>query len=1715
MTELAENQAVERERLKGLLEFSRGLLLARSGTLMDMEAPRLLYLPESKLSDLRGLTLNSDDGTWFKLQRQRPGVSPSPPENIRLWIKGDLNEPSTQPALHMVQVIDVSLDEASDLCQGGIVLPEDIHEWEPGDDVVKLAIHLENLSERRAEIDNWIQSTWKPWAEDEKQTRKSIKIYNQIFKLYNQMHGGADTPPELIWGMGVVRWSVDGEYIHKPLIEQAVDLDIEEDGSLLITPRNVPPSMDMQPFHQVRPDAGARAQGTLDATFRLIVDDDNPITPFVYAQWEHVLEQAAGLLDSNAQFISHQELSERDGGGIEVSDVLTITSEWVIYARPRTTGALLDDLRIMGECLCSDHSVRAADAMLGFVRDLSAEVDNGVDPPTAVPVGGASGADNSSWTNPEPSDAEATSTHHPGYFFPLPFNVEQARIVDELESHPVVSVTGPPGTGKTHTIANIIAHYMATGRRVLVTARTAEAIAAVRDKLPDDLASLVITSAGSDREATRQLEAALERLSDEVVSLDVQSVRSEAQTITSRIVEIDKEIQQLNNQYADIARQNIEPLVWDGEELPAMDLLDRLQASAADHEWFTDRPDTPPPSDLGSTVEELRSLVPGVGDAIEYLDGPLPDTAGIPTVNALIGLHQSMRQESDATPPVATEYPTMAVDSAESINKAQGVLKLMEYVHEKLPEYRNTPWFTDAIRYEIHARCNGRPGSGILEPIQDIGHQLESLDLQAVSYQLGDADIAEFQEAIDRACAGAKPLSVFARMSNKPLVDAVASIRVAGAGPSSRQQWDYVARVARIDSERPQYEAAWDKAYRHLPLQRLPASAWECIQAVKYHARLFGKVSGTASKLYEAIGSLDVLFPVGMDIRGRVSSLDFQPIIDALKHNLDLSDPIPAARRDLQQLAGSVPGSVGSQLHTLLESLGSAQTSDQQILEQRNRITHTIAQIEHHRPELNRIDALLRTLSDSGAPQWSDRLRHSDDDCLQLIPQHWYESWLWAFSVGKVQNILALGNGDDCLSRKRDLEESRRNLLRELIRLKTLLGLKPRISDQVQSALFGFTNAVQMHGAGTGANAPRWRRIIQDEAQKASPAAPVWVMPEYKVVERLPKDIASFDLVILDEASQCDLTSMASLMRGRRCLIVGDEKQVSPASVGITVNRINALRAQHLADLPKADQIQQDTSIFDLARQMFPASHLMLREHFRCVEPIIRYSDRFYHDRLIPLRVSRESERFDPPLVDMYIAGATLEGKTNPAEAQVIVDEIAAISRDPTHHWRDIAVISLLGREQSEYIERELMADERIGAEVMNRHRIICGDARTLQGQERSIVFLSMVAVPKSVRAQTAKDMEQRLNVAMSRARDRLYLVRSVQESDLRTRDLKAGVLQHFKDPMSEGGTSFNQSTLDRCESGFEKEVCQRLMDANYRTRSQVRAGSYKIDLVVEGAEDKRLAIELDGDRWHSPDRWHEDMRRQASLERAGWTFWRVFGSQWLSNKEHYWNDLLSTLYRLGIGPIGGTASDEVFSELREFEVHSESGRVVVNKPAEKSSDDSDLSTSDTDGDHAEPSIDITAVDIDLEPEEDKLTADADADADADGGSETSSETSADNCDQDKESVEPDSEQVDQGNRDGTGSSPGESPDRFRPQDVSAKQIKDTLLTVLADLPNNSCKYDDATKLVLQRLGILTRGSPWKAFASKTKRAIKDLIRAGKIEQYQATNQRIRLKKRT
>jgi very-short-patch-repair endonuclease len=137
---------------------------------------------------------------------------------------------------------------------------------------------------------------------------------------------------------------------------------------------------------------------------------------------------------------------------------------------------------------------------------------------------------------------------------------------------------------------------------------------------------------------------------------------------------------------------------------------------------------------------------------------------------------------------------------------------------------------------------------------------------------------------------------------------------------------------------------------------------------------------------------------------------------------------------------------------------------------------------------------------------------------------------------------------------------------------------------------------------------------------------------------------------------------------------------------------------------------------------------------------------------------------------------------------------------------------------------------------------------------------------------------------------------------DLKPNDIRRRLILHARDQHAHNNAIKVQE--QKIESVFEKQVFDRLIRAGYRIHTQWPVGAYRIDMVVEGSS-KRLAVECDGDRWHPQEKLEEDMARQAILERLGWRFVRIRGSQFFRDPDKAMEPVFTRLRLLDIPPEG------------------------------------------------------------------------------------------------------------------------------------------------------------------------------------------------------------------
>ena len=203
----------------------------------------------------------------------------------------------------------------------------------------------------------------------------------------------------------------------------------------------------------------------------------------------------------------------------------------------------------------------------------------------------------------------------------------------------------------------------------------------------------------------------------------------------------------------------------------------------------------------------------------------------------------------------------------------------------------------------------------------------------------------------------------------------------------------------------------------------------------------------------------------------------------------------------------------------------------------------------------------------------------------------------------------------------------------------------------------------------------------------------------------------------------------------------------------------------------------------------------------------------------------------------------------------------------------------------------------------------------------------------------------------MSRTRNQLWVVHSLNpDIDLKPDDLRLKLIKYAINPNRDHDTLLSIS-----ESPFEMEVMKILLAESYKVIPQFKVGSYRIDMVVQ-YRDKKIALECDGERFHTSDNLNNDLARQAILERLGWRFIRIRGSEYYRYPEQTMKNVLDSLLKYGIHPsfedieTDLQANDTLLNivkikasayrnEVVEQIDQNDSLEVVYSKPAEESTD--------------------------------------------------------------------------------------------------------------------------------------------------------------------------------
>jgi very-short-patch-repair endonuclease len=1516
-------------RLLDLLEYLEHLAKLGEKPVFSLKEYQHLVFSEADLKAQIDIThdVSSEEGqVWLRIKRLQRAEPPLPPQEIRDWIALS-RDPNRSPEIQDVLTRTVTASEADELLRNGEASSEDKSlslKLRDGKQMFDVMLRLDAQPRIKSAVTNYVSAVWAPWAEAEKPRRATIAIYDKFFSLYQTLQAeGVERPLEIVWGVGVARWKLRTHEIDHPLIEQLVELYVDtESGDITIGPRAAMPQPALKPYFNLEVE-GVDTTLNFAKHFFEHMPVDLEFSPFQRSTFESVLRFASTHLDSSGQYHPDSLRDINDRTVPPIAESLVITDTWAIYVRPRSANFFLEDLDRLRKAVTS-------------TPDLPGPCKKLVEPPSSESTYSPKLVDITKATLGGPvSDfvseitAESSIETDQEFFFPKPFNADQVAIVQRLEEADGVVVQGPPGTGKTHTIANIICHCLATGRKVLVTSRGEAALGVLREHIPEGIRDLTISLLTNERDGLKQLERAVGLLASTATQMTPSTLERQILSGQQQIVDLKKRLVSVDAEFASFAKKHLGkiPHETNADGLLPIELA-RLLATDADlHSWLPDNLSLDPknnPRFTETDISTLREARRVLGKDILYTKTTLPTLADLLDGGRIVALHEDLVNCEQIDRQIQkSEFSRLHLSSPDAAERCRVLFQSVKEIITLFGIVDELVWIKPFMKRWLE----GGPDTereklfeGLLVTVNDIRKKRTEMLAYAISCPDSTIGDPEVVEAVHHAAAGERPFGLMP-FGKAQARERFSSIRIEGRIPSSTEDWYKIERYLAWRSKLSSTIARWNAIALEYALPPLKdqgevTARWlsdvldkidRAKLVVRQHAVLIKR-------------ELPELFPHGLDAELVLSTRDYaSKALESIDANLS-AIRYGASRNLINnqiQMLKDASGPIVELLRQfLLHAVGNPAISSRHISDEWQKMCRELDRVHNLNPHCETVSRVARLIRESGAPQWAESvIKEAAELEDKWAPSNWSESWSWVRFRSYLKEIDGRDRFRQLSILRRKYEAELQQAFSEVVRLRTYLGLKRNITNQVEASLNMFMAALRQIGRGTGIRARRFRQDARNAMEKSYAAVPCWIMPTWRISESLPASLGSFDLVIIDEASQSDITALPALLRGKKVLIVGDDKQVSPTAAFVEEKKLIQLKHNYLKDQPFGPLMLPGFSLYELALATFPGKRIMLREHFRCVEPIIRFSFQFYDEPIIPVRIARPSERLTPPLIDVYVPhGRKDKRQINLAEAEAIVDEIEKIVKDPSFANRTIGVVSLLAAKQAYYIQTRLL--ERIGEEEYLKHQITCGDSATFQGKERDIMFVSMVECPATCSTKTALLFQQRFNVALSRARDRMYLFRSVTENMLKPQDLKARVLQHFKRPMP-ATTENSRPLLEQCDSDFEREVLKRLIEHGYRVTPQVKVGPFSIDMVVEGDADRRLAIELDGDKYHTPDRWADDLSRQRVMERVGWRFWRCWGSSFLLDPEGCFGDLIATLNELQIRPSASDAGPSSYTEFR------------------------------------------------------------------------------------------------------------------------------------------------------------------------------------------------------
>lgn len=1423
-----------------LFRFLKAYYQLREATAKDITTSRkyqhICWLEEiSRYEGARSRLLEQEmeeEALLLALPRPKRPVEPERPEvkeRWKYWLEGRIFELESAPGIRDI----IELDGEMKLLEQDPGLEEELD---------KFLKTLSQWKEQQAEYLELFAA-----YEAEKRT------YDKFFDAANKLDAFSERY-ELLLGVGLFCWQASPA-IRRPLVTIPLEIEISDTGFIRVSL-----SAEQQLFQIENDFLSGLPDFSLPAATAVLQEKLSDEEPGFWEALEMVRITALQAFASNLSADTEYNTSEYPPESLPAAPVIYYAP--VILFRERS----LRSFTVLFDSILQHLDAQEEHFQLGLLDRVVYSLGQ-------LPAGRSIG--NRSW---QVSDEEI--------ILPRESNAEQMQIARRIGQRDVVLVQGPPGTGKSHTIANIITYLLSQGKKVLVTAQTDQALKALRNHLPEAFLDLVIYFLeGSNRreselaKSVRQLQESINSYQPAETAKQIARYKQQLQTLREERAELINDIKAL--QQADSRPAHLNQ-AYSSDTLLA--LTSRIIEEEARFSWMKS-PITSLPEALGqcglfAQWHELFSSIRGAGFSPEAQ--PIPDPARLVAPAELKRLKEC-REEYQAQyegkvlltqVEMEPERLKALADNFSRLSKLQPAADgWRQEVRQALRCGNDGRWRKLAQRSEALIK-------GLVEnEVEELVRQYEFSIPAGISPRQLKADAAVVRDYVNQGkkLSGVlQPLLLPKEIKNRRYI--FEACRVNNHPCLQASELEVLARYAEIQLALTEMDELW------APYEVQDGDPRRKLEAYQsYQAQLTGLLEH---------------YPAYLSIRNQLQGIFQQPEESWERPEAAFLLQKAVHARFLQEEVTTLRKKVANALE-YLESL-EGESENLSSLKQSLALTDWIRYEEAYAAagQLSRLNDEYRSMQQAeeglaGLFHETIGYLHQAGPVVGLDKEEIERAVYWSNAHYELAQRFSDSIDDKyrALARNEaDFREVALNYLKSKAASSFIEDLKS--PEELNRQLTRWTQAVRQAG-GKGKLSFQYRRKAQSLLQGISRDIPCWIMPMYRLVDTLGPEPETFDVVIIDEASQLGPEALFLKYITQKIIVVGDDQQTAPENVGVQIEQVNDLIRTHLSGIPDQEFYNTKHSFFEHVDAL-AGQRISLKEHFRCMPEIIEFSNQLCYRpqgiELVPLK-QYSSKRLDP-LVKYFVPKGTFENDRNLPEARAIVESIKYLLTDEAYEGKTFGIIALQGTNQSIEIDRLLR--EEIAPKDFQERKIVCGTPPDFQGDERDVVFLSLVtAHDHRRRSLTGDSHRRRFNVAMSRAKEQVWLFHSVQEEDLNPIDFRYQLLHYFN-TKNIGAPQLEISIPDDrsqrppkpFDSWFEVDIYQELSRRNYVVEPQYKVGPYRIDLVVHLPNGKKIAVECDGDRYHEGEALQNDIDRQLILERAKWEFFRLRWSHYKYEPE-------------------------------------------------------------------------------------------------------------------------------------------------------------------------------------------------------------------------------------